>query len=200
MKKFIIWFAILISAFPTLVSAIGFGGYYTMSFPFVAYNSTDGGVDHFGLSFLGFCVKGRFDINQKLGIECTGTFSKYPHEWMGRLLDAPGSYYPEDLFFWSIRFGGIYDLPVEIIPLYCTGGVGLYHVSVTESRYDPVEIHFEKSYPGIYVGAGMKVKLFSPLSLDVSPTYSYVLGTGGEGDKLKRLSTFDINIGMAVDL
>ncbi|MCP4231219.1 MAG: hypothetical protein GY771_13860 [bacterium] len=195
MKRAILFIVLLGMLIPTVASAIGFGGYYTKSYPEATFKSVD-----FEISFLGISGKGWYDINRNIALEAAINYSRYPGEDLIRLCWYPGDFLPERLDLWGASIGGRFGLPIAFLTPYVSAGVGLYHAIVTEGRFDPVEIHYNSTYPGIYVGAGTKVHLFGPVSLDVSPTYSYVFGTGGEGDRIERLSTFDLNVGMAVDL
>ncbi|MCP4231220.1 MAG: porin family protein [bacterium] len=180
--------------------AIGFGGYYTMSLPSETYHSSELDIIDFEISYVGFSGKVWYDISRNLAVEAAAGYSEYPTEPLTLPADDPGAFVPENLTLLSGRLGARFGLPIAFLTPYASVGAGFYHVSVAERRLDGLEDNFSKCYPGVYVGVGAKVRLYGPVSLDVSPTYSYVFGTGGEGDRIERLSTFDLNVGMAIDM
>lgn len=127
-------------------------------------------------------------------------YSKYPTESLILLQDYPGAYSPEGLDIINAKLGGRFGRPFAILKPYLSAGVAVYHISVEERRFDDSRSDFANTYPGVYTGTGIKIKISGPVSADVFTCYSYLFGTDKEDDRINRLSTVDFGFGLAIDI
>jgi len=109
---------------------------------------------------------------------------------------------------WNMSIGGRYIInKFGRFRTYVSGGGGFYRTIVEDNRANVAEYIIKDTYekPGLYLGGGLKVWLGGPLSAEVNPVFSYVLGVDETSDSdieidyLNRIFTFDINVGIAVD-
>ena len=198
--KIFVGTVILILGFPLIASATSFGGYYRISFPAETYESSKLGIIDFEDSYLGFDAKAFYNINPYLSVVTAISFSKYPVEPLTLLADYPGSLVPEELQIWTARAETQLGIPINQLTPYISVGTGLFNVSVTESRLDGSEWHFSESYPGISIGGGVRAVLYGPISLDISPTYSFILGLDEMNVGMQKLRPLDIDIGIIADM
>ena len=203
MRWIIILVVLIVAVLSVSASAIGFGGYYTMSLPSVDYSSF-GSENDFG----GAGVKVWYDFTPNLSVVLSGGSNSYELSTNERYNDDYGN-----IRLWDVLLGGRFTTTFGRFSTYISGGGGFYRVIIEDkiTRAEGTDWFgkdgkyiFEK--PGVYIGGGLKTHVWGPLSAEVNPVFSYILGIDPEQDigrynsGLNKLYKFDINIGMAVDL
>ncbi len=195
MKKAILFIVAFGTVLPSASSAIGFGGYYSMGFPFVDYDSMGCEPD-----FGGAYVKAWHNLSDIVSIELSSGFYDFRIE-SDDGGDSSGSVRP-----WNMSLGVKYRIKKSgRFSTYLNGGAGYYRIAIEVTNVAEYAIKNKYEKPGLYIGGGFKYWIGGPLYAEVNPVFSYIFGLSGtpgnyeQGDLLGKLYMFAINIGLAVD-